>query len=189
MIRKETQGVTENAGRGEPKIPDETFRNRNAASEPATGAMLLRTNAGTRRTAREGPGERRGVRPVELYFFSATAAFAALVPAGTCRSGAAPPGTPAAEKASAAAPATANPTPAPRASSTPDLFQTTVRPVLLAHCAPCHEPGGKMYERLPFENPTVVADHRAGVLRRLKGEDREAVEKWLATLPAPTATP
>jgi hypothetical protein len=46
-----------------------------------------------------------------------------------------------------------------------------------------------MYERLPFENPRVVADHRAGVLRRLKGEDREAVEKWLATLPPPAATP
>jgi hypothetical protein len=40
-----------------------------------------------------------------------------------------------------------------------------------------------MYERLPFENSKVVADHQAGVLRRLKGEDRAAVEAWLKTLP------
>lgn len=46
-----------------------------------------------------------------------------------------------------------------------------------------------MYDRLPFENPQVVAGHRAGVLRRLKGEDRATVEKWLATLPPPAATP
>ena len=46
-----------------------------------------------------------------------------------------------------------------------------------------------MYERLPFENPQVVADHRGGVLRRLQGENREAVEKWLATLPPPTPAP
>jgi hypothetical protein len=80
------------------------------------------------------------------------------------------------------------PTASPRASES-DRFRSTVRPVLLAHCAPCHEPGGKMCERLPFENPQVVADRQAGVLRRLKGEDREAVEKWLATLPPPTPAP
>ena len=37
-----------------------------------------------------------------------------------------------------------------------------------------------MYERLPFDNPQTIATHPEGVLKRLKGEDREAVEKWLA---------
>ncbi len=40
-----------------------------------------------------------------------------------------------------------------------------------------------MYERLPFDHADVVAAHSAGVLRRLKGEDRKAVEDWLASLP------
>jgi hypothetical protein len=31
VIRKKTQGVTENAAFGEPKNPDETFKNRNRA--------------------------------------------------------------------------------------------------------------------------------------------------------------
>ena len=171
-------------GDGELKIPDERFRNRNAGPESPTVAKPLRTNAEIRGTARRMLPDRRGVRPLGLYFFSVSLALAAIAPAGSCHSEnsrAAPPPTP-----SPASVATATPVPNAAASG---LFQATVRPVLLAHCAPCHEPGGKMYDRLPFENPRVVADHRAGVLRRLKGEDREAVEKWLATLPPPTATP
>jgi hypothetical protein len=39
-----------------------------------------------------------------------------------------------------------------------------------------------MYARLPFDDPQVISSHSAGVLRRLKGEDRAAVEKWLAGL-------
>jgi hypothetical protein len=75
--------------------------------------------------------------------------------------------------------------PAPLASPTPkaDLFASSVRPVLVQRCAPCHEPGGKLYDRLPFDQSQVVAAHAAGVLKRLKGSDREAVEKWLASLP------
>jgi hypothetical protein len=65
-----------------------------------------------------------------------------------------------------------------------DGFTTSVRPVLVAHCTPCHEPGGKMYDRLPFDRAETIASHREGVLRRLKGDDRAAVEKWLETLPA-----
>jgi hypothetical protein len=72
---------------------------------------------------------------------------------------------------------------APTPSPVPDSFATTVRPILRERCAPCHEPGGKMYERLPFDNPRTIASHPEGVLKRLKGDDREAVEKWLAGLP------
>lgn len=171
---------------GELKIPDERFRNRNAESESRPFGKGLRTKAKIRGTAGGRHSAPRGVRPVELYFFSAALALAALGPAGACPSEKSRAAPPAASPAPAAIVPT--PTPAPRAAEA-DPFRTSVRPVLLAHCAPCHEPGGKMYERLPFENPQVVADHRAGVLRRLKGEDREALEKWLATLPPPTAVP
>jgi hypothetical protein len=67
----------------------------------------------------------------------------------------------------------------------PDLFAGTVRPILKAHCAPCHEPGGRLYDRLPFDNPRVVSSRSAGILRRLKGEDRTAFEQWLQTLGGP----
>jgi hypothetical protein len=66
----------------------------------------------------------------------------------------------------------------------PDVFASTVRPVLVGRCAPCHEPGGKMYGSLPFDKGETIASHRDGILKRLKGDDRAAVEKWLATLPS-----
>jgi hypothetical protein len=95
---------------------------------------------------------------------------------------------PAASPTATAVP-TAAPSPPPAPTEAPDLFVSVVRPVLKAHCAPCHEPGGKMYGRLPFDNPRVLASHSAGALRRLKGEDREAFERWLATLNPEEATP
>jgi hypothetical protein len=64
-----------------------------------------------------------------------------------------------------------------------DPFTTTVRPVLAARCAPCHEPGGTMYSKMPFDRGETIASHPEGVLKRLKGEERAAVEKWLASLP------
>jgi hypothetical protein len=74
-------------------------------------------------------------------------------------------------------------TPGEAEAPAPDLFASTVRPVLLAKCAPCHEPGGKMYGSMPFDRGETIASHREGVLKRLKGDDRAAVEKWLASLP------
>jgi len=53
---------------GELKIPDETFRIRNAGPDPATAANPLRTNAGIRGTARRKLAAPRAVRPVEPYF-------------------------------------------------------------------------------------------------------------------------
>jgi hypothetical protein len=67
-----------------------------------------------------------------------------------------------------------------KAASDPE-FVSTVRPILLGHCAPCHEPGGKMYDRLPFDHAEVVSSHREGVLKRIKAPDeRAAIERWLA---------
>jgi hypothetical protein len=68
-----------------------------------------------------------------------------------------------------------------------DPFRAIVRPILSARCGACHDPGGKMYARLPFDDPRVVASHPEGVLRRLKGDDREALQRWFAGL-APAAT-
>ncbi len=72
--------------------------------------------------------------------------------------------------------------PPPDGESAP-TFEATVRPILATRCAPCHNPGGRMYERLPFDRPEVVAEHAAGVQRRLKDEDRKAFDRWLASLP------
>ena len=38
-----------------------------------------------------------------------------------------------------------------------------------------------MYERLPFDDPAVVRSHSEGILKRLKGDDREAFERWISS--------
>lgn len=63
-----------------------------------------------------------------------------------------------------------------------DPFRTSVRPVLLTRCAPCHEPGGKMYARLPFDDAHTVRTNSPAILRRLKGDDRVALERWVEGL-------
>jgi hypothetical protein len=70
----------------------------------------------------------------------------------------------------------------PARAAAKDEFRETIRPMLSARCGKCHDPGGRMYARLPFDDPGVVASHSTGVLRRLKGDDRAAMEKWLAGL-------
>ena len=113
---------------GELKIPDETFRNRNGEPEPRPVAKGLRTKTKIRGTTRGTRSAPRGVRPVELYFFSAALALVALGPAGTCR----PEGSRAASPSTPSPVPVSTPTAAPRASES-DLFRSSVRPVLLAH--------------------------------------------------------
>jgi hypothetical protein len=84
--------------------------------------------------------------------------------------------------------AVAVPSPAPIAVPSADpvppvvTFEAAVRPILARRCEPCHNPGGKMYERLPFDDAEVVASHHEGVARRLKDpEEKAAFERWLET--------
>jgi hypothetical protein len=84
--------------------------------------------------------------------------------------------------AEAPPPTSAEPAPEPAASPDPpaDAFVAAVRPVLLRRCTPCHEPGGVMYARMPFDSPAVVRASREGLLRRLSvPEEKAAVEAWL----------
>ena len=104
--------------------------------------------------------------------------FVAFLQAKGCASSGAPPVTPSPLPLPTAPP----PSPVPVPTVVADVFGTVIRPVLKEHCAPCHEPGGKMYGRLPFDDPKVLSSHSEGVLRRLKGQDKEAFERWIASL-------
>jgi hypothetical protein len=89
---------------------------------------------------------------------------------------------PATGASSASAAPEAQPAAAAGADASSDPFRETIRPILSGRCGACHDPGGKMYARLPFDNPQVVSSHSEGVLKRLKGDDRAALERWLAGL-------
>jgi hypothetical protein len=73
----------------------------------------------------------------------------------------------------------------PIASLKPDTlhFAKQVQPIFQQHCNPCHFPGGKMYEKLPFDQGTTIAHHLPGIMKRIKQEDEVAtikryVEEW-----------
>lgn len=95
----------------------------------------------------------------------------ALGTAAACRTVADPPPPP---------PAATAPPPSPAAPAETISFETSVKPLLARTCTPCHVPGGRMYERMPFDQPEVVLSHKEGVLRRLKNpDDHQLMERWL----------
>ncbi len=70
--------------------------------------------------------------------------------------------------------------PSPRPRSDRAAFDEAVKPLLARTCTPCHVPGGRMYDRLPFDDPETVASHAEGILRRLKEpDDKRSIEAWL----------
>lgn len=50
-------------------------------------------------------------------------------------------------------------------------FKTQVQPVLQNNCSPCHFPGGKLYEKLPFDEGGTIISHKTGILKRFKKEE------------------
>jgi len=56
-------------------------------------------------------------------------------------------------------------------------YNTEVLPILQKKCTPCHFPGGKMYEKMPFDNRSTILSHEAGVLKRFKDQHESALIK------------
>ena len=118
----------------------------------------------------------------------------ALLGTAACRTVADPPPPPPVASPPAPPPA-ATPAPPPAipaapaaspalASEAPVSFEASVKPLLARTCTPCHVPGGRMYERLPFDHADVVLAHKDSILRRLKNpDDRAVLERWLAGQP------
>lgn len=54
-------------------------------------------------------------------------------------------------------------------------FDEQIKPIFQKNCMPCHFPGGKMYERMPFDKDTTIISHATGILRRIKNKDEVAM--------------
>ena len=50
-------------------------------------------------------------------------------------------------------------------------FENDIVPIMKGNCNPCHFPGGKLYEKLPFDQASVIIDHSEGILKRIKNEE------------------
>jgi hypothetical protein len=103
-------------------------------------------------------------------------------PDGYLRAGARAAGIPAANAPDPAG----SPPPSGLPEASVASFVRTLRPILSTRCAPCHEPGGKMYARLPFDDPQTVAAHAGRMGTRLNGDDLKALQNWSAEVAAAT---
>jgi hypothetical protein len=52
-----------------------------------------------------------------------------------------------------------------------------VLPILVKNCSPCHFPGGKLYQKLPFDQDTTIVHHETVVLKRIKNEEENLIIK------------
>jgi hypothetical protein len=59
-------------------------------------------------------------------------------------------------------------------------FKTQVQPIFKTNCSPCHFPGGKLYEKLPFDKAETILHHQAGILKRIKKEEEVKLIKQFA---------
>ena len=54
-------------------------------------------------------------------------------------------------------------------------FASQIQPILVNRCSPCHFPGGKMYERLPFDKPETILNLNERLLKRIKDEKENSL--------------
>ena len=62
----------------------------------------------------------------------------------------------------------------------PVTFAADIAPLLAAKCQPCHFKGGKVFDKLPFDQYKTVAKIASRLNTRLKGADGELVARWIA---------
>lgn len=130
------------------------------------------------------------MRPGEKIAWAVLAAAAFFACGGRrplAAAGSAPPAPAVPSPADAAPPKTAALETVPPSPVPADLFQSEVKPLLMRRCAPCHAPGGRLYDRLPFDDPAIVRPRYEKMKSRLKPDEQAVLERWLAREPAAAA--
>ena len=93
-----------------------------------------------------------------------------LAAAGTCA-----PGAPELAAAPAAMPPRSAGAPAHSTPARAVYFQTQIKPLLEARCSPCHFAGGRMYEKLPFDQPATIHHLGERLFTRIEAADEQAL--------------
>jgi len=63
--------------------------------------------------------------------------------------------------------------------SKPVTFKGDIAPLLNEKCQPCHFKGGKVFDKLPFDQYQTVVKVASRLNTRLKGKDAELVARWI----------
>lgn len=65
--------------------------------------------------------------------------------------------------------------PAPPPKTSPVDFATQIRPILEKRCQPCHFPGGKVYDKMPFDRPQTIHTLGEKMFTRIKDLKEQAI--------------
>ena len=52
-------------------------------------------------------------------------------------------------------------------------FDSDIKPILQAKCQPCHFPGGKVYDKMPFDKPETITRLGTRLFTRIKDEKEQ----------------
>jgi hypothetical protein len=80
-------------------------------------------------------------------------------------------------------PAEAVPTAAAQPATRAVDFARDVRPIMESRCQPCHFTGGRMYDRLPFDEPETIRELGERLFTRIKTENEQAVIRQFLAQP------
>jgi hypothetical protein len=60
-------------------------------------------------------------------------------------------------------------------------FDTQIKPIFQARCQPCHFPGGKVYDHLPFDQPETITRLGEKLFTRIKDKvEQRLIREFLA---------
>ena len=63
-------------------------------------------------------------------------------------------------------------------------FDTQLKPIFQSKCMPCHFSGGKVYDRMPFDNPATIRKLGTRLFTRIKDEkEQRLIEDFLSQTP------
>ena len=68
-------------------------------------------------------------------------------------------------------------------------FARDVQPILAGRCQPCHFPGGRMYDRLPFDRPETIRQLGTKLFTRVKDEGSQATIRQFLEQPSTDKRP
>ena len=60
-------------------------------------------------------------------------------------------------------------------------FETDIQPILKAKCQTCHFPGGRMYDKLPFDRAETIRKLGTKLFTRIRDEqDQKLIKQFLS---------
>lgn len=71
---------------------------------------------------------------------------------------------------------------APANAPKPD-FDREIKPIFQSRCMPCHFPGGKVYDKLPFDKPETINKLGEKLFTRIKDKEEQRLIRAFLSQP------